>query len=403
MKILYIGYLLREEEYKNNPAAMISAGIFEENLLYALKSIIDTDLEVYTVTPNKYYPEGPFYIQKDISFSKRKIRFIRIPYFNVIFVRQLSLFISLTYKIFCWCIKFFKEKKLIIYYNLGTPINESVFFFKYFIKGIYPIVCDYNYHFPSNNYLLSMLHKIIERKQNYYIRKADGVIILNINIANDFHPKRYLVMEGAVSDLFLSNNIDFSCYVTNHNTKKKYTICYCGTIDKSHGALSILSLAKAVRREDNIEFVLAGKISDTPEIISASNDPNIPLKYLGILNQKQALDICLRACLLIIPHDCSCYPLKYQFSSKLFDYISCMIPVLVSPMPGFPEQYKEFVFVAEKDNTESYLKKIEEIRTLPLNQLNNRLIKGKNFVVQHRTWIAQGKRIIDFIDYHLEK
>ena len=396
MKLLYIGYLLNEELYQLNPAAMFSAGIFEEGMLYALQKQLNEDLEVLTLTPNRYYPEGPLMVRFGSDCTRRGVKYQYIPYINLKVIRQVSAFFSLVWAILQWCYKNRGHKRLIVYYNLGTPFNEAAHIVRPFIHGIYPIVCDYNIHDSTKKGIIGLLQKRVEDSQAKYIGLVDGVIVLNQNVALDFHPKRYLVMEGAISTAMeMQFREEKSCV---KESKSKISIRYAGTIDASHGSETLIELAEILKYYDKYEIQIAGKLFNFEQIQQASNNNTLPLHYVGMLDRDSAVKFTLNADILIIPHSTRYKQLRYQFSSKMFDYMACEIPVVVAPMPGFPEEYKKYVFVADADTVESYMQKILEITNMPKYELELRLRKGKNFVIHNRTWKAQVQRIIAFIE-----
>ena len=181
-------------------------------------------------------------------------------------------------------------------------------------------------------------------------------------------------------------------------SKSKISIRYAGTIDASHGSETLIELAEILKYYDKYEIQIAGKLFNFEQIQQASNNNTLPLHYVRMLDRDSAVKFTLNADILIIPHSTRYKQLRYQFSSKMFDYMACEIPVVVAPMPGFPEEYKKYVFVADADTVESYMQKILEITNMPKYELELRLRKGKNFVIHNRTWKAQVQRIIAFIE-----
>lgn len=67
MKILYLGYLLPEEDYKNNKALSFAAGRFERGFINSLSKY--AGVETITIEPAlKRFPKGRFWIKKERNF-----------------------------------------------------------------------------------------------------------------------------------------------------------------------------------------------------------------------------------------------------------------------------------------------------------------------------------------------
>ena len=394
MKLLYIGYILEESQYLSNPAAMISAGIFEEGLIYEIKEQVGSNLTVFSVEPNRYYPKGPLFSQKKKSVTNRGIIIKSIPYVNIQGLRQLSSFFALNWNVLKWSIENRNDKRIVLHYNLGIPINQVMLVMKPLLNGIYPIVCDFNCHGKSTRLCKKVINSFIENNQIKAIKRADGIIALNINLLNDFQPKSGLIMEGAISpSMEQYNDVD-----TVTDVQKKVNIRYAGTVDESHGALTLIEVAKCLNNEYHCTVQIAGKIFNCNEILDASNAKDIPLEYIGVLERKEATEFAKEADILIIPHSTRFKQLRYQFSSKMFDYMACKKPVIVSPMDGFPDEYRKFVFVADRDDAVAYVEQIRIIMDMPKEMMEKRLTLAREFVLSNRTWKAQARRILQFID-----
>lgn len=83
MKILYLGYLLPEEDYKNNKALSFAAGRFERGFINSLSKY--AGVETITIEPAlKRFPKGRFWIKKreELSLIDRKTKSKSLGYIN---------------------------------------------------------------------------------------------------------------------------------------------------------------------------------------------------------------------------------------------------------------------------------------------------------------------------------
>ena len=394
MDILYIGYLLSEDQYLINGAANTSGGIFEEGLLFELIEQIDAcdTLTVFTLTPNDYFPKSKIYSKGNKEATVRGINYQKIAYVNVPFVKQAWMFFNLRVHIYRWIRSKGKSKKIIIQYNLGTPLAQAVNSLRKNVDGVFPIVCDYFVQ-QSNKSFKDFLHSRTAKAQEKYLKCATGAIVLNECLAKDFDLKNYLIMEGAVSNQMLTHTESISL------PDETLKIRYAGAIDNLHGAKVLVELGKLIKRSTlKMEFAVAGRGNAQQDIINASNVNDNALKYVGMLNREEANKFISEADVLLIPHQNSYKQLRYQFSSKMFDYMASGKYVIVSPMPGFPVDYQEYVCLAKSDTAQAFYEEICNLVKLEKTVVADKLYRAQQFAVQKRSWKHQASRLLEFIN-----
>ena len=143
-KILYVGYLLNEDMYLSNSATHVSGGIFEEGLLYEMKKQAGVNnLSIISIVPNNYYPHGPLFFKKNTGITKRGLEYTALSYVNLPLLKQQTIFRQLKKAVKKWIKESGTVKKVIVFYNLGTPFVQVLYRFMKKVDGIYPIVCDF--------------------------------------------------------------------------------------------------------------------------------------------------------------------------------------------------------------------------------------------------------------------
>lgn len=398
MDILYIGYLLNENLYSSNPATSTSAGIFEEGLLYEIKHQLKKGtLTILTITPNDYYPKGKLYSQKTCDTTKRGLRYSTVQYLNVPILRQQTIYSNLKHGIKKWIKNSKSDRKVILFYNLGTPIVQSIYAFRNKVDCFYSIVCDFFFTQKRENIVTSVFHKFTDSVQKKYISRCSGIILLNRCLAEDYKLKNYLVMEGAISDSMISLNPK---YKKNDNI---ISIRYVGALDELHGSKVLIKLGAILKKQfPGSELLVAGRGNMQNEVANSSKNDDTAMHYVGVLTREEANAFIAAADILLIPHQLCFQQLRYQFSSKMFDYMASMKPVIVSPMPGLPSEYKEMVFVSSGDDADSIMNSINYVCSLDHDVLIDRLTKAQDYVINNRTWKKQAERLLDYISCSLE-
>lgn len=391
MKLLYIGYLLPEKEYYKNGAAHLAAGKFESGLLFGLKNKLHDDLEIITAEPNYSYPKGPLLAKGGIYKVNEKLCVKKAAYINLPILKHISLAINLFFKLVAWTMKNKKEQRRTISYNLDTPILQVLTWFQKFGVGYYPVICDlpfYDEVYKGRKGVKSKLSQMAYKAQFKYINKTSGSIILNENIEIDYKLKNCLLVEGGVS----KNDKKIHSSGNNNN---KFVIQYCGSIDLFHGSDKLCQLAEMLDK-DMFEIVVCGRGVNSESLRQTAERCPV-LKYEGVVSQERLMEIQQSADLLIIPHPTSLRQLRYQFPSKLMEYMLNGVPVLMTPLSGLPREYSQHVFTSESDSTEDFYKKIINISKMEKSELRNRANKAKEFVCREKNWNVQAERIVCFL------
>lgn len=392
-KILYVGYLLNEDMYLSNSATHVSGGIFEEGLLYEMKKQAGVNnLSIISIVPNNYYPHGPLFFKKNIGITKRGLEYTALSYINLPLLKQQTIFRQLKKAVKKWIKESGTVKKVIVFYNLGTPFVQVLYRFMKKVDGIYPIVCDFFHRQKKEKKLTAFFHDITEKAQEKYINKFSGLIILNRCLADDYNVRSFLVMEGAVSESMVKQ----TSFKVSHGGL--LSVRYAGALDELHGTKVLIRLGHLLKKRfQNIELLIAGRGNMLDDVISASDKEDTCLKYVGSLNRDDANNFIVNSDILIIPHQESFFQLRYQFSSKMFDYMAAKRIVIITPMPGFPDEYKDLVFVASGSSEDDLAEAIEKIIESKKDELDIIAEKAREFVLLNRTWKIQAKRLLDYV------
>ena len=84
-------------------------------------------------------------------------------------------------------------------------------------------------------------------------------------------------------------------------------------------------------------------------------------EYMGILPPDEMFDVFETATLLINPRLSDLALAKYSCPSKTFEYMASGRPVLMTRLPGVPDEYFDYLYVFGDESLDGYAKKIEEI------------------------------------------
>ena len=230
-----------------------------------------------------------------------------------------------------------------------------------------------------------------DRINRSYLDKFTHYVFLTEQMNNVINTKHrpYMVMEGLV---------DINMTIPKNNQKKdKRIVIYAGGLYERYG-LKLLVDGFIQADVENTELWLYGN-GPFVESLNAycENHPNI--KYTGIRPNEEVVEAELKATLLVNPRPTHEEFTMYSFPSKNMEYMVSGTPVLTTILPGMPKEYYPYVYLFDNgETTEGYAELLRHVLTLPDEELQEKGMKARNWVLENKNNIKQAKRIAEFID-----
>ena len=230
-----------------------------------------------------------------------------------------------------------------------------------------------------------------DRINRSYLDKFTHYVFLTEQMNNVINTKHrpYMVMEGLV---------DINMTIPKNNQKKdKRIVIYAGGLYERYG-LKLLVDGFIQADVENTELWLYGN-GPFVESLNAycENHPNI--KYTGIRPNEEVVEAELKATLLVNPRPTHEEFTMYSFPSKNMEYMVSGTPVLTTILPGMPKEYYPYVYLFDNgETTEGYAEVLRHVLTLPDEELQEKGMKARNWVLENKNNIKQAKRIAEFID-----
>lgn len=294
-----------------------------------------------------------------------------------------------------WKKKYPEETKAIISYNADVPIIQIGLRAERGGVHYIPILADIPYYDDvegqENISLARKLSKIGYESQYKNLPRLKQAVVLNKNVAEDFCLPKYLLIEGAITEAETQSGIICSSIAERKN------VFYCGLLGPFHGTDSLIEAAKEL---PNVSFMICGR-GESPAYTSVVKKADKELKnfhYFGEVDNKRLRELQTEADLMVIPHPIGLRQLKYQFPSKLMTCMATGVPVLMTKLPGLPDEYTKYVSFVDGDSGNSIAKGIREFFSI---ELEKRLQMGRNardFVLKNKTWDTQAEKIIKFVE-----
>lgn len=231
-------------------------------------------------------------------------------------------------------------------------------------------------------------------KCNKMLEKADGFIFLTeqMNERLNKHGKPYIVLEGHSDGALFA--IDPAKKFERQNGKK--VVLYAGSIRRLYGIQNLVEGFLSAKLSD-AELHVYGD-GDYREKLEAICKNNPSVRYMGIRPNAEIVGKEQRAALLVNPRPSAPEYTKYSFPSKNMEYMVSGTPILTTKLPGMPKEYYPYVYLLEDETPKGITEKLQEIFGLSLEEREEMGANARGFVLQHKSNVAQAKKILKFIE-----
>jgi glycosyltransferase involved in cell wall biosynthesis len=381
----------REKEITSNSKSIIHLG--PNKLQWGFVSGLKEHFNTFTVIttplltnyPKKYRKLFFFgsLFQVDKNISGVCLGSIRLPLIGLI---------SKFFNLFFYLIKkyIFSKDIHILVYSGHLPYLLSAVLFKIINRNtkICLFVNDLPQFMSNNQNFFYLLLKRIELSVfNVLQHNIDSYIFVTYQ-TNDLINKRgkpWVLIEGVYD---IEESIE--CNITN----KKKIIFYSGTLDSRYG-LNYLLEAFCQIESSNYELWICGDGDLKSKILELSSK-NCKIKYLGLVNHSEVIELQKRATVLVNPRQPTGEYTKYSFPIKTLEYLASGKPCIMYNLAGLPQDYLDFLIVP-KDNTVNALKEtILEVCGWDLDKRNQFCELALDFVKQSKSSKTQFNKL-----YHL--
>ena len=208
------------------------------------------------------------------------------------------------------------------------------------------------------------------------------------DIINPERKKPYIVVEGLVDSEMKG------CSPTPYEDGRRH-ITYTGTLDEHYGVRDLILGFMQLPQEDVVLDIYGKGPMESDMKSYTANDPRI--HFHGMVPIEEAVKAQRSSFLLVNPRPTKEEFTKYSFPSKNMEYMATGVPLLTAVLPGMPKEYYPNVFLFEDESANGLYQKMNEILSMPINEVKERGMKGKKFVMDNKNNIRQAERVINLI------
>lgn len=326
-----------------------------------------------------------------------KVTYHHLKIANNIIIRHILLFLNSFLKAIRWNIKYKKKKRIIICDPLNLSISVSTFLAsKLFHTKSVAIVTDIpefmkEYTVKKKSFFNSLFSNCYIGICNFFLQRYDSYIVLTEQMNEIVNPslKPFIVVEGLV-DI----NMESSPNLLEDKYQEKIII-YAGALYEKYGVKKLIEAFMRLKNE-NVKLWIYGS-GELEEEIKNYEMLDMRIKFYGVVPNNIVVKEQIKATILVNPRPSNEEFTKYSFPSKNMEYMASGTPILTTPLQGMPAEYNDYVYLFEDESVQGITKTLERILEKNKEELHEKGIKAKEFVLEKKNNHIQAKKIMKLI------
>lgn len=383
MKILYIASLLSKDKVNEVFAKTgVNPGfaIMRFNRLLA-EGFVHGGVGVKVLSS---HPAGRASTCRSLNEYKNGVEYKYIPLVNIPLFKYLFQLVYNFVYVLMWGVCKRKGKAVVCDVLSLSSVMGAMFASKLTGLRIVGIVTD----IPNHNW--SGKKSKMGSINLWLIERMDGYVLLTeqMNEVVNLHKRPYIVMEG------IAEKEDAPLAKSGKHTPR--VIMYAGGLNSING---VPLLAKAVCELpfDDISLDIYGHGDNEEELIEMGKSDK-RINYMGLKTGEEILKAEKTATILVNPRLLEGEYIKYSFPSKNMEYMQSGTPLLTSPLPCIPDEHKPYLFFFPADaSIEGYREALAYVLNLPPQELSNKGMKAREYVLREKNNVVQAMRIVDLL------
>lgn len=394
-KILLIGTLLSPDDskfYFDNGIKPAAADIAQKYIIDGLTSSEEVSgIDVIGSSRLKPYPKTKILKAPSNAVPCEKYVFNSVGYLNLPLWAFFEREKRIIHEAKKWAKRNKSEDVVIFVYSMHSPFMKAAIAVKKIIPTakIVLIVADLPLFMDMSSKLRRVLKQIDWKRIQKLMKHIDKYLLYTKYMAEylELPDDKWQVFEGLIDSSKIVEEP-----ILKENAEK---ICiYAGNLDARYGIDMLISAFKKLTIPAKLHIYGAG--ADAERIKNIVKDCK-NIEYRGFVSSEEIFEIMKKADLLINPRPRNIGLAKFSCPSKTFEYMASGTPVVMTALPGLPEEYHEFVYLFEEDTEESFSEKLQEILSFSQSELKEKGRSAAHFLKEHKNSKSQMEKVMDFV------
>ena len=289
-----------------------------------------------------------------------------------------------------WADRHKSQPKTVLVYSLHSPflLAARAIKHKYPTTVIAAIIPDLPQYMSAPKGIRKIAKKIDMRRIDQLLGYVDKYVLYTKHMARYFNlpDDRWIVMEGLM---------DTKKIVTKQSHKKhSCPVClYAGRLESIY---AVDKLIKSFESVPEAELHLYGSPQEASKLKNLI-DTVENVKFMGTLSQEGVFQKMRDADLLLNPRPTNIELAKYSCPSKTFEYMASGTPVLMTKLPGLPEEYYPYLYFFDEESVEGFSKTILHVLSISEKERYEKGRMAQEFLKNCKDSGTQVNRVIEFL------
>lgn len=232
----------------------------------------------------------------------------------------------------------------------------------------------------------TFLKKIESVVAKWLLKRVDGFVLFTAQMQDYFSQfkKPYTVVEGVYRDK----------YPLTPAPKGDF-IMHAGSLHYNIGIEELIVAFEQIGHPtQELWFFGSGALDG---YIHEKAKGNSKIRHMGFVDPQTLFEYEKQATLLVNVRDSKAEYTKYSFPSKTFEYMASGTPFLTTELPGFPPEYKDFLFTIANNSVEEVKQGLKRVMALTEQERRAFGEKARAFVLEKKNKMIQSKKVADFL------
>ena len=371
---------LREKQIQFTANALLPISVFHGNILSGLAENYDEVEALCGVPINRHQYNISRYKTKHIQCGKVQYH---IPGFlNRPKIKQLTTCVKIWWNILKW---YQKNKNhdcdIIIDGSFYTGLISLAMASGFIHARVGAILVDYY------GFMEPKKEKLSQKIYYKLLKHVDRFVFVTEYLQKQVNcdGKKYIIVEGLVN--------------TTHTAENAVTVgdscVYAGSLYRIYGVDRLIDAFHATQLPYSLHLYGNGDMIDYIQEV-AQKDPRIV--YKGVISHEQLLQVERGAKLLVNPRPVyGELDTRFNFPSKLMEYMQSGRPVITTRLLGIPQEYDDKMFYFEDDTTSMIQAGLEKVLMMEESELAAFGEAAKHFVNENKNNKSVGKKIMELM------
>jgi glycosyltransferase involved in cell wall biosynthesis len=222
-------------------------------------------------------------------------------------------------------------------------------------------------------------------------RSAPAVAVFSSHLGRDLRPQRLWtrITRPPAPDIL---NQDLGAIIENEAT---YNIYFAGTTASVSGVELLLDATRYLD-DPHYRFWFSGR-GPLDDVIREQAQHDSRIVHWGFVDRPTYLNLLSRATVLVNPRPSNLPENRYNFPSKLMEYLAAGRPTISTATSDVAEYYSEAILLLEEETPQRLARLIERTCQLPLEDQLALGAKARQSVI-NETWETQAQRLLELMD-----